>query len=82
MEESLLRTVDYSCRYCGARHEREREASRATNARAVSRTFSTYGTGWFKLNDGNLFSGQSPRRCFESDRENLHTSSMSPNEET
>ena len=54
MEESLLRTVDYSCRYCGARHEREREASRATNARAVSRTFSTYGTGWFKLNDGKF----------------------------
>ena len=32
-------------------------------------------TGWFKLNDGNLFIGQSPRRFFDSDREFLHTSS-------
>ena len=83
MEESLLRTaVDHSCWYCVARHEREREASRATNARAVSRTFSTYGTGWYGLNDGNLFPGQSPRRFFESDHEILRTSSMSPYEET
>ena len=33
---------------------------------------------WFKLNDASLFPGQRPRRFFESDRENLHTSSMSP----
>ena len=26
-------------------------------------------TGWFKLNDGDVFPGQSPRRCFRSDRE-------------
>ena len=32
-------------------------------------------TGWFKLNDGNLFPGQSPRRFFESAREILHTTS-------
>ena len=30
------------------------------------------GTGWFKMNDGNVFPGQSPRRFFESDREILH----------
>ena len=33
---------------------------------------------WFKLNDASLFPGQRPRRFFESDRETLHTSSMSP----
>ena len=37
--------------------------------------------GWFKLKDGKLFPGQSPRRFFESDREHLHTSSMSPYED-
>ena len=37
--------------------------------------------GWFKLNDGNLFPGQSPRRFFELDRELLHTSSMSRHED-
>ena len=31
-------------------------------------------TGWFKLNDGNVFPGRSPRLFFESDCENLHTS--------
>ena len=34
-------------------------------------------TGWFKLHDGNLFPGQSPRRFFESDPEILKTSFMS-----
>ena len=37
--------------------------------------------GWFKLKDGKLFPGQSPRRFFESDREHLHASSMSPYED-
>ena len=32
------------------------------------------GAGWFKLIDGNLFPGQSPRRFFESDRDTSHTS--------
>lgn len=35
-------------------------------------------TGWFKLNDGKLFSGQSPRRFLGSNREIVHTSSMCP----
>ena len=30
-------------------------------------------TSWLKLNDANLFPGQSSRRFFESDREILHT---------
>ena len=34
-----------------------------------------------KLNDGNLFPGQSPRRFFESDRDILHTYSMSPHDD-
>ena len=38
-------------------------------------------TGWLKLNGGNLFPGQSPRRFFEPDRENLNTSSMGPYED-
>ena len=34
-------------------------------------------TGWFKLNDGKLFPGQSPRRFFfESDREILYAHSV------
>ena len=48
----------------------------------LPRHSSTYisGTGWFKLKDGHLFPGQSPRRFFEWDRENLHTTSRSPYE--
>ena len=30
--------------------------------------YTLYTTGWFKLNGGNLFPGQSPWRFFESDR--------------
>ena len=32
-------------------------------------------TGWFTLSNPNSFPGESPRRFFDSDRENLHTSS-------
>ena len=35
-------------------------------------------TSWFKLNDGKLFPGQSPRRFSEPDRKNWCTRSMSP----
>ena len=31
-----------------------------------------WGTRWFKLNDGNVFLGQSSRPFFESDRKHLH----------
>ena len=34
-------------------------------------------TGWFRLNDGKIFPGQSPRRFFESDSEILHMSPVS-----
>ena len=40
-----------------------------------------HNTGWFKLHDGKLFPGQSPRRCFESDRTIMHTFSISPYED-
>ena len=39
--------------------------------RLVQKTNKKMVTGWFKLNDGNTFPGQSPRRFFESDREIL-----------
>ena len=39
--------------------------------RQIRQVNSPVSTGWFELNGGNLFPGQSPRRFFESDRERL-----------